>query len=120
MPAARSASLRSVVRTTGGVVLVISNLLGGPSGCPIARYDGRSPGSRVFAFGHLPGFPVVSWPSACRLQLRGEPRVGGAKNPLPHSLLIPVRGTVVRLIRAMAKPRQRDSAGRCPALLAGA
>src|ERR1700742_3111900 len=40
-----------------------------------AAFDGRFPGSRVFAFGHLPGFPVVSWPSACRLQLRGQPRI---------------------------------------------
>src|SRR6185436_17247243 len=39
------------------------------------RFDGRFPGSRVLAFGHLPGFPVVSWPSACRLQLRGQPRI---------------------------------------------
>src|ERR1700676_3087903 len=101
MPAARNASLRSVVRTTGAVVLVISNLLGCPSGSPNERYDGRSPGSRVFAFGHLPGFPVVSRPSACRLQLRGQPRIGG-KSPLPRSLLIPVRGTVARLIRAAA------------------
>src|SRR5258708_27062237 len=76
-PAARNASLRSVVRTTGAVVLAISNLLGCPSGSLNERYDGRSPGSRVFAFGHLPGFPVVSRPSACRLQLRGQPRIGG-------------------------------------------
>jgi len=39
--------------------------------------DGRSPGSRVSASGHLPGFPVVSWPSAHRLQLRGQPRIEG-------------------------------------------
>src|ERR1700730_927701 len=42
--------------------------------------DGRSPGSRVPASGHLPGFPVVSWPSAHRLQLRGQPRLEG---PMP-------------------------------------
>jgi len=42
--------------------------------------DGRSPGSRVSASGHLPGFPVVSWPSARRLQLRGQPRIWG---PMP-------------------------------------
>src|SRR5580704_7646856 len=30
------------------------NLLGCPSGSPNTRYDGRSPGSRVFASGHLP------------------------------------------------------------------
>src|SRR5260370_19325601 len=42
--------------------------------------DGRSPGSRVSASGHLPGFPVVSWPSAHRLQLRGQPRIWG---PMP-------------------------------------
>src|ERR1700737_3726951 len=77
MPAARNASLRSVVRTAGAVVLVMSNLLGCPSGSPNAPHDGRSPGSRVFAFGHLPGFPVVSRPSAFRLQLRGQPRIGG-------------------------------------------
>src|SRR5207248_3174159 len=38
--------------------------------------DGRSPGSRLLPAGHLPGFPVVCWPSARRLQLRGQPRIG--------------------------------------------
>src|SRR5260370_11327836 len=99
MPAARNASLRSVVRTAGTVVLVMSNLLGCPSGSPIALHDGRSPGSRVFAFGHLPGFPVVSRPSACRLQLRGQPRIGGAKKPRPHFPFIPVMGTVAPFVR---------------------
>lgn len=60
------------------------------------------------AFGHLPGFPVVSRPSACRLQLRGQPRIG-AQSPSPCSLLIPSRGTVLRLIRAAVKRRQRES-----------
>src|ERR1700730_1195782 len=55
------------------------------------------------------GFPHYSW---------GGSRGLGARSPLPRSLLIPVRGTVERVIRAVAKPRQRDSAGRCPALLA--
>ena len=40
-----------------------------------AAFDGRFPGSRVLASGHLPGFPVVFWPSARRLQLRGQPRL---------------------------------------------
>ena len=60
------------------------------------------------AFGHLPGFPVVSRPSACRLQLRGQPRIG-AWSPSPCSLLIPSRGTVRGLIRAAIERRQRES-----------
>ena len=54
--------------------------------------DGRSPGSRVSASGHLPGFPVVSWPSAHRLQLRGQPRIEDSDDPLPHSHFNPLAG----------------------------
>lgn len=75
-------------------------------GC--GTFDGRFPGSRLSASGHLPGFPVVSRPSACRLQLRGQPRIR-AKCPSPCSLFIPLRGTVPRLIRAAVKRRQRES-----------
>src|SRR5260370_6471725 len=76
--------------------------------------DGRSPGSRVSASGHLPGFPVVSWPSAHRLQLRGQPRIWGpmpleAKDPLPHYHSIPLRGTVTRMIMATINPRHSNS-----------
>ena len=116
MPAARSASLRSVVLTTGAVVLAISILLGCPSGSPNAIHDGRSPGSRVLASGHLPGFPVVSWPSACRLQLRGSRGLGQSPYRVPFD---PREGHRRPLDRAAAKPRQRDLpavaglAGRC-------
>src|SRR5215216_1809455 len=65
-----------------------------------AAFDGRFPGSRVLAFGHLPGFPVVFWPLACRLELRGQRRIE------PLSLLMPVRGTVARLIRLAANASQ--------------
>src|SRR5262245_11620865 len=80
------------------------NLLGRPSDSPNAPNDGRSPGSRVFAFGHLPGCPVVFRPRLA------DYSCGGSRGFGPKDLTA-FPCSVARLIGATAKARQRDSAG---------
>src|SRR3569833_147020 len=84
-----------------------------------SNVDGRSPGSRVVARGHLPGFPAVSRPRTRRLQLRGQPRPGAdARTAFPKSLLSENRHL---LDTGQAKARQSESdpmdvPSPCPAL----
>ena len=53
-----------------------------PDANALTPVDGRSPGSRVSADHRLPGFPVASWRSARRLQLRGQPRSWHRASPV--------------------------------------
>src|SRR5215211_7781223 len=100
MPAALNAWLRSVARTTGAVVLVISTL---PAAPPAARMYHTTAG--LLALGSSPSatFPVSQWYPGHRL---ADYSCGGSRGLRPkagpRSLLIPVRGTVARLIRLAA------------------
>src|SRR6267154_318981 len=82
MPAARNASLRSVVRTTGAVVLAISNLLGCPSGSPnetIRRQVSWLSGLRLWPPSRFPsGILAIGLPTT----VAGAATDWGRKEPL--------------------------------------